>query len=72
VSKLLGLDYIIHYRQGKENKAANALSRREEKANCNAITAVVPNWVKEITESYEHTKQLKELQEQLAINPREN
>ena len=29
VSKLLGLDYTIHYQQGKENKVVDALLRRE-------------------------------------------
>ena len=69
VSKLLGLDYTIHYRQGKENKVADALSRREEQASCCAITTVVPDWVKEIIESYEHTEWLKDLQKQLTMEP---
>jgi len=43
VSKLLGLDYIIQYKKGKENIVADALSRREGEGTCKAITAVVPD-----------------------------
>ena len=60
-SKLLGLDYTIKYRQGRENRVVDALSRREGEGSCYAITTIIPDWVKEIIESYEHIDWLKEL-----------
>ena len=42
ISKFLGLDYTIQYRKGKQNMAADVLSRREDKGCCKAITAVTP------------------------------
>ena len=54
LTKLMGLSYEIHYRKGKENVVANALSRRSgEDLECTAITNVVPEWVKEVIENYE-------------------
>ena len=41
MSKLLGLDCVIQYCQGKENVAADALSRQVENGVCNAITSVM-------------------------------
>ncbi|KAK4390195.1 Transposon Ty3-I Gag-Pol polyprotein [Sesamum angolense] len=52
ISKLLGLDYEVQYRKGCENKAANALSRREH-PECAAVTVVIPNWVTDIVRSYD-------------------
>ena len=44
LTKLLGLSYEIHYKKGKDNVAANALSRqgREETGECTAISCAVP------------------------------
>jgi len=67
VSKLLGLDYVIQYKKGKENIVADALSQREEEGTCKAITIVVPDWVKEVPESYEKSEWIKALQTQLAV-----
>lgn len=51
--KLLGLDYVIEYRRGKENVAANALFRINFDANCSVISAVIPTWMVELSNSYE-------------------
>ena len=50
---MLGLDYVIQYRKGKENVVVDALSRREETGSSQAILAIVLDWVKEISASYE-------------------
>ncbi|KAL0303315.1 UNVERIFIED_CONTAM: hypothetical protein Sradi_6199600 [Sesamum radiatum] len=53
ISKLLGLDYEVHYKKGCHNKAADALSRREH-GNCTIVTLIIPNWINEVQKSYEH------------------
>lgn len=42
MTKLMLLDYVIQYRKGKENKAANALSKCVEEGTMALITSVVP------------------------------
>jgi RNase H-like domain found in reverse transcriptase len=55
LSKLLGLEYIIQYKKGIDNKAVDALSRQiqDNSAGVNmAITKVIPTWIEELKESY--------------------
>lgn len=68
VTKLLGLDYSIQYRKGKENKVADALSRREDKGECQAVSVLAPNWINEVSHSYEGTPWAQELITSLAID----
>lgn len=42
LSKLMGHTYSVHYRKGRENRAANVLSRRWEEVELAHITVITP------------------------------
>ncbi|KAL5820462.1 hypothetical protein ACOSQ3_022344 [Xanthoceras sorbifolium] len=55
LTKLLGYDYVIFYKKGKENVVADGLSRafqEEEVPSYLALTTTKPAWVQEVAESY--------------------
>jgi hypothetical protein len=66
--KLLGYNYRIEYKKGKQNRAADALSRRPQ-CNTMAISIALPLWVNEVLESYKGDPKCLELEEQLRITP---
>lgn len=43
IAKLMGLNYVIQFRKGKENVTVDALSRCFEEGSTAAITTMVPN-----------------------------
>jgi hypothetical protein len=53
LTKLLGLRYRIIYRPGKENGAADALSRQDEPGELFAMTSCVPAWLTQVRQSYQ-------------------
>jgi len=61
MTKLMGLDYSIQYRKGKENKAVDALSWCFEGGQTVALTVVIPDWCQEVSASYEADGTTKEL-----------
>jgi hypothetical protein len=53
MTKLMGLQFKIVYKKGKENKAADALSRIPVVQAMQAISVVQPIWIQEVINSYE-------------------
>lgn len=68
VSKLLGFDYSIQYKKGKENLVADALSRRQEGECSYLTTEVTPTWKLEVGKSMENDNEAQELIAQLLID----
>jgi hypothetical protein len=67
--KLMGYDYKIEYKKGKENKVVDALSRRPQENTLMSISTAVSLWINDVLSSYIDDPKCKEVQEQLRINP---
>lgn len=52
MTRLMGLRFKIVYRRGKENVAADALSRVAHLLATQAVTVVQPQWIQEVLNSY--------------------
>jgi transposase InsO family protein len=69
-TKLLGLQYTIRYRQGPENRVADALSRFPEPGvMCDSISVATPAWTQAIAASYQDDPYAQDLITKLAIDP---
>jgi hypothetical protein len=67
--KLMGYNYKIEYKKGKENKAADALWRRPQIESINALSSAVPLWIHDVQPSYVDDVKWRELEKQLHIKP---
>jgi hypothetical protein len=67
--KLIGYNYKIEYKWGKENRAVDALSRRPQTDHIMSISTAVPLWINDILSSYAQDEKCKELETQLRVNP---
>jgi len=66
----MGLQFKIVYKPGKENIAADALSRVAQLYNVQAVTVVQPQWIQEVLNAYATDPKAQQLLTKLAIvNP---
>lgn len=70
VTKLLGFNYEVHYKKGRDSKVADALSRkRDGLENCQAMSIVIPTWVQQVKASYEGDTFVQRFLETKALQP---
>jgi hypothetical protein len=68
MSKLMGLQFRIVYRQGAENLAADALSRVGHLMAIQTCTQVQPSWLQEVLNSYATDTATQQRLTQLALS----
>ena len=74
--KLMGYDFSIEFKKGKNNMATNALSRKDTQGKFNAISSLLPQWLESIkveNQSHLELQRIHQLHKQgEAIGPWEN
>ena len=67
MTRLTGLQFRIVYKKGKDNVAADALSRVAHVHVLQAVSMVKPDWIQEVLNSYATDSKAQQLLSQLAI-----
>jgi hypothetical protein len=67
MSRLMGLKFKILYNKGKDNLAADALSRVAHVMHMQAVFVVQPFWIQEVVNSYQTDQFAQDLLAQLAV-----
>ena len=70
MAKLMGLQFRIVYRKGKENLAADALSRVGHVMALQSVSEVTPVWIQEVINSYITDQAAQDLLAQLSVHSR--
>jgi hypothetical protein len=68
MTKLMGLQFRVVYREGKENVAADALSRVGHAMVMHSVTEVQPVWLQDVLNSYITDMEAQDLLAQLAVH----
>jgi len=68
MTRLMGLQFRVVYKKGKDNGAADALSRAGHLFTLQAVSKGTPVWIQEILNSYTTDSKAQELLAQLAIS----
>ena len=66
--KLLGYNYKVEYKKGKENKVADALSRVQHTTTVQAISLVVPVWIEQVINTYQDDRACLDLITKLSVD----
>ena len=70
--KLIGYDFEIIYRSGKENKAADALSRLHEPLGSSTlmrISSPIATWVEQLKQEWQQDQAIQNLIQEIQLNP---
>jgi hypothetical protein len=68
MAKMMGLQFRIEYKKGKENQAADALSRVENFMALQSVVEVKPVWIQELVNSYVTDEEAQVLLGQLSVH----
>ena len=68
MTRLMGLQFQIVYKKGKENVAADALSRVAHLMVVQAVSTVQPVWIQEVLNSYTTDPKAQLLLQQLTVS----
>uniref|UniRef100_A0A8R7Q5N4 Reverse transcriptase domain-containing protein n=1 Tax=Triticum urartu TaxID=4572 RepID=A0A8R7Q5N4_TRIUA len=67
--KLMGYNFTVEYKKGKENRVADALSRVKYALNALGSSTAIPSWISEVVNSYKGDTKCSDLIAKLAIDP---
>jgi len=72
MTRMMGLNFRIVYKKGKDNQAADALSRVGHLMAIQAVSTVQPTWVQEVLNSYATDSHAQTLIQKLSITSPDN
>ena len=68
MARLMGLQFKIIYKKGKENIAADSLSRVAHLMTLQSVSVVQPTWIQEVLNSYTTDSYAQTLLAQLVVH----
>ena len=72
LSKVIGYDFEVYFRCGKEKKATDLLSRMDEsseKGTVMAISFLLADWVEQLKQEWQQDMEIQKLIQEILSNP---